>query len=215
MSFRRIITVLAGCLVAGGVLSYGCNQDDPAKPEPPAAVEFKDLTQKDDVLFNLELSYNERVINQYDKLLDDDFVFYFSRFDVDNNGTPEYWDRTTDVVVTEKILDGDRVNALSLVKLNLDYPDTSWTEVSAPPSHEGETWYRQTIGYDFKVQTRTGWEFRAHDKYVEITIRWDDTLKHWRIVRMRDGAPPQAPGALSPAGIAPVYWGTFKAQLHR
>jgi hypothetical protein len=47
---------------------------------PPPA--FRDLTERDDVFFNLQLAYNQRNIDEYNKMLDDKFIFNFSAADV-------------------------------------------------------------------------------------------------------------------------------------
>jgi hypothetical protein len=67
---------------------------------------FTNLQNKDDVLYNLELAYNERNPSEYNKLLDDNFTFIFSEADYNEGGVrfPQ-WDRTAEVRANAKILD--------------------------------------------------------------------------------------------------------------
>jgi hypothetical protein len=65
------------------------------KPGPTR--NYQDLTERDHVLNNLELCYNEQNINEYARLLDDpNFTYYFSETDFADGKTPELWDRTED-----------------------------------------------------------------------------------------------------------------------
>jgi hypothetical protein len=69
-----------------------------------AAVPYGDLTEKDHVLENLELSYNERNLVEFDKLLDANFVFFFSPADVQNGTVPfSQWDRTSELSATANL----------------------------------------------------------------------------------------------------------------
>ena len=200
-------------MIAAGIFAYGCSEDDPVKPTPPQEVQFRDLTQKDQVLFNLQLSYNERRYDEYCKLLDESFRFYFADYDVRWRGAPEYWDRNKEIHFTSLILDpvmpGD--NLIISIKLKLAYPDTNWSEEAAPQSHVGETWYNQVVPYELRVKTADDWEFRSEDQSIQITIRWDETLGHWRVVRMRDGANLTSTQLAPSLGFEPTYWGTLKA----
>ncbi|MCZ6765810.1 MAG: hypothetical protein O7D32_02645 [bacterium] len=59
---------------------------------------FEDLTDRDDVLFNLELAYNERNLNEFYRLLDADFVFHFGTADVSQGNVPvSEWPRPDEV----------------------------------------------------------------------------------------------------------------------
>ena len=205
--------LVTGCLVAAFVVIAGCGEDDPVKPEPTPKIQFKDLSQKDDALFNLELAYNERHLAECDKLLDDDFLFYFADYDVAWRGAPEYWDRVMEVLFTSKLLDPDAMSGIRIISidLQLEYPDTSWSEEAAPPSHEGETWFSQIVPYDLKVRTADNWEFHSVDQSIEITIRRDESAGHWRIVTMRDGMSVLSAQQAPSLGPEPVYWGTLKA----
>jgi len=75
-------------------------------------VEYKDLQNKHDVLFNLELAYNERNVDEYEKLLDVDFAFVFSQVDYQGGYTPQHWGDASEKDANRKILDpnlaGDR-----------------------------------------------------------------------------------------------------------
>jgi len=50
------------------ILSAGCEDSSPSKPDPEPA-QFEDLTEREDVIHNLVLSYSEHNIEEYSKLL--------------------------------------------------------------------------------------------------------------------------------------------------
>jgi len=208
-----ILIIVTGCLVAAFFVIAGCGEDDPARPEPTPKVQFKDLSQKDDVLFNLELAYNERHLAEYDKLLDGDFLFYFADYDVAWRGAPEHWDRDREVLFTSLIFDPGLPGGVRVVSvdLQLEYPDTNWSQEAAPPSHEGETWFSQIVPYELKATTADDWEFHSQDQSIEVTIRWDESAGHWRIVTMRDGISLLSAQLAPSLGFEPVYWGSLKA----
>jgi hypothetical protein len=85
--YKRTILWLI-VLVAAAGLTTSCLLD-PEKtkeePEDKTPVVFKDLTEKDDVLHNLELSYNERRFDKYEELLDADFITT-TRTELPNSG---------------------------------------------------------------------------------------------------------------------------------
>ena len=173
------------CAVAV-LLPVSCGDDKITPPEPKPIVEYKNLQNKDDVLFNLELAYNEREMIEYDKLLDDDFIFMYRGRD----GTWVQWDRDREVSVHIQILNpnlpGDK--RVISISLQLDYTEDNWTPEPPNDDHPDETWYTQTVGYDLIIKTADEWEARALNKYAEFTIRWAETSEgeHWRIVLWRD-----------------------------
>jgi len=120
----RIALIAAGCLVLAGPLLFGCGGDSAYKP-PPLDDPPPGLQHKDDILFNLELAYNERNFMQYDKLLDENFTFILSeaQYNAGEVDVPQ-WDRDVEVSKTTQIfspnLPGDK-RVISL-DLNLDYP---------------------------------------------------------------------------------------------
>jgi hypothetical protein len=188
MTVRRLL-MIAGCVIAAGFFA-ACGDDltSPPRPEP---IVFKDLTSRDDVLFNLELAYNERNIAEYAKLLDEHFVFYFGEWDYRNGTVPfEQWERAAEVESNTKILNQSNPNPNRVISidLDLDYVEDNWTEEASPTGFDGETWFGKTVSYRLVIKTADKWEYRALDLKARFTIRWAETDNgdYWRIVRWRD-----------------------------
>jgi hypothetical protein len=191
MHKRSILIFLSLVFVAG--LTTSCILDPKETKTPTGGdnkVVYKDLKEKDDVLYNLELAYNERNMTQYDKLLDDAFIFIFSPEDFSSGQTPAQWDRNAEVVSNTKILDPNLAGDKRVIQidLSLDYPADNWAEQPENEDHPGESWYTNTVDYDLIVKTADDWEHRALDLKAEFTIRWAGTPEdgHWRIILWRD-----------------------------
>jgi len=191
--YKRSILILLSLIVVAG-LTTSCildpkeqKKDDDDKPK----VDFKDLTEMDDVLFNLELAYNESRMDEYDKLLDENFTFILSEADY-NSGEVDVpqWDRDREVHVNTDILNPNLAGDLRVISidLSLDYPADNWTEQPEHPDHPGESWYFKVVDYDLVVKTADDWEHRALGLQAQFTIRWAQTEQgeHWRIILWRD-----------------------------
>jgi hypothetical protein len=188
---RSILILLSVVLVAGLTTSCILDPKEEKNVDPPEPVVFKDLLERDDVLFNLGLAYNERAMVEYNRLLDDNFVFIFSEADFNSGTTAEQWERAAEVESNTKILsqsnpDPNRVISIDLV---LDYVEGLWTEEASPPEFGDESWFGKTVTYRLVVKTADSWEYRAIDLKARYTIRWAETDNgdYWRIVRWRDG----------------------------
>jgi hypothetical protein len=211
---RISLMITTGCLMAAGLFFGGCSEDDPVQPDPPLPkIEFEDLTERDDALFNLELAYNQRRMDEYDRLLDEGFIFYFSDYDVWWRDAPESWDRQTEVLFSTVLMDPNQPGGIRFIKvsLTLDYPDSNWVEEPANPDHPDASWWHKSVRYELFVETAGGWKLHSKDQTILITVRWDDTLGHWRVVRVRDGTGLAVIQLAPSLGVEPVYWGTLKA----
>jgi hypothetical protein len=106
MIFRRALFV--GLAVAALPACQDHSLEDPADGRRGLVVQAGsctvrgDLTAKDDVLCNLEFSYRYRDLNEFSRLTDPTFVFYFSPSDV-GNGIPEQWGLTDELSATDKM----------------------------------------------------------------------------------------------------------------
>lgn len=125
---NAFLTLLCAAAV---LLPASCGDDKVTQPEPKPTVHFKDLQDKDDVLFNLELAYNERQFVEYDKLLDDNFMFILSEDDY-NSGKVDVpqWDRVLEISVNRRIFNPALAaeNRVISIDLNLDYGPDGWTD---------------------------------------------------------------------------------------
>jgi hypothetical protein len=207
---RHILIVLACAFLAAVVTS--CDEDR-VTPPPSSTDEYKNLSEKDDILYNLELSYNKRRFDKYEELLDADFIFYFAEVDYNNpNGTPEQWGRVEEVGANSRLLSpstpGD--NKVVSIDLKLEYITDSWTEEPANAVHPDEPWYVMTFGYDLVSVTAADWQFKALDRSGEITVRWDADKGKWqiRLWKDEDGGPQMF---RSSAAIEETTWGGIKS----
>jgi len=187
-----------------------CREDDPAAP-----IENKIPATKDDVLHNLELSYNDRNLPEYDKLLDDNFVMIFSDADISAGVTPDQWARAKEVNVTSQMFDPNHPDPclrVTSIDLSLDYTAEDWTIEPENESHPGESWWRKAVTYNLIMKwDNCGWERRGLGQLAEITIRWDPDLEHWRIVVWRDGVSVMLAMAPGDGAVENSSWGGIKA----
>jgi hypothetical protein len=172
-----------------------CILDPKEKPEdktPTPVVDFKDLTEKDHILFNLQLVFNEFNSTEYDKMLDGDFINYFSEADFALGITPEQWDRATETRAYAGFFDPNRDKDRVINRsLKLTYPTDNWTEITPddPVQYPDESWYFTSIRYDMSVEVDTEPQtttYIANDIKLEVTIRWDEERGHYRMIRWRD-----------------------------
>lgn len=175
---------------------------------------FEDLTCMEDVLRNLELTYDQRNYAEYEELIDENFVFIFSDEDFSAGQTPRLWDRSGELDANQNLLDPNPRGPYRAVYINLrlDYPPASWTEQPPNRDHPGESWYTKTVDYDLIVRTADSWEFRAFSLSAQFTIRYDEPPGRWRIVLWRDdvgSAMELAPGETT---VKETTWGMIKAQ---
>ncbi len=61
------------------------------------------LKEKDDVLYNLELAYNNRNIDHYVRLLVQEFIFIFSPEDFVSGKTPQFLNRNEDITAMRNL----------------------------------------------------------------------------------------------------------------
>lgn len=185
---RTTFWIIALVVVAGLTTSCILDPKDTPEEKDQPIVTFKSLQERDDVLFNLELAYNERRILEYDKLLDDAFIFYFDDADYSTNKTPVQWDRTTEVNANANMFDQNYQGDLRAITIDLEltYPAGEWTEEPENEVHPGESWYRKIVDYDLVIVTEGGMEYRALKLQAQFTIRWDDTKKLWQLRMWHD-----------------------------
>jgi len=196
-------------------VALSCEADRATPYTPVERGSYQDLTAKDDVLSNLALSYNERNLREYDKLLDDNFVMIFSAADISEGVTPDQWARAKEVDVTGQMFDPNHPTPdlrITNIDCTLDYAADDWTIEPENESHPDESWWRKVVAYDLIMKwDGVGWERRGLGLHAEITIRWDPDLEHWRIVLWRDDLTmllSRAPGEGATEGST---WGRMKA----
>jgi hypothetical protein len=113
-SWEGVLAFSIAALVAFGV---GCTDTVP----PVDGEVYLDQTSPDNVLINLQTSYKFRNIEEYAKLLADDFLFFFDPVTQEREQLPEFWNRFTDSVQTDRLF-----NSPDLIgtKIKLTYDKT-------------------------------------------------------------------------------------------
>lgn len=190
---RRILALLALGVLVTSTSSCFLSPDEKKKPDDPVDPKvFKDLTQKEDVLNNLELAYNKRNITRYDELLDPDFTFFFAPGDV--GGTiPDQWGRAEEMSTTTLLFDATlndtRYPTCRRISMNLQFESgVQWVEIR-PEDFPNETWYSTTVFYDFTIEMKPDNTYIATSgSSAEFTVRNVGTIDapHYQLVEFRD-----------------------------
>ena len=176
---KRRASVCAA-LLAIALFAVGCSDDDsPTKPSiQPTA--FKTLTTKENLIYNLVLSYQEKLIGEYEKLLlatDDgnygkEYVWFFQESDVPPDGEP-YLTRAEDILVTGNIFaaaNGSPVKPEHPIidKLQLDIDPGTWISVDSLWDEPCEDcWYTKRGYY---IEIHVGEYIIYGDAYVEFYV---------------------------------------------
>ena len=188
--WKRSVLYITSLVVVAG-LTASCIFDPEKTPgggdeKPPPS--YKDLAEKDDVLFNLQLLYPQYDWVEYNRVLDDDLIFFFSEDDI-GEGFTEFV-KDDEIRTLQHMGDNSRANAVLSINLNLSYSAGEWTAiVPEDQKYLGETWYQKTVVYNMTVQAEPNMTYISTDIKAQFTIReGEDTdgSKIWRIIRWRD-----------------------------
>jgi hypothetical protein len=206
---RQIIPLLAFVIAAAFAVSCG---DDTVTPtnNGGSAYTRKDLSNKSDVLNNIEYTYNKRDITTYDQLLDDNFTFFYTEGDVGGGGTPVQWGRPDELTTTSGLL-----AAASSIALSIDWKDehgnstVQWAEQVSG----SETWYYTTVFYHFTIKIGDTTYIPNAGSKAQFTVRNAGTAEapKWKLIEFRDLGGPSLVSATS-AATQPSTWGTVKAK---
>ena len=121
---------------AAAALFSGClfGPDDKETPSTPPDVVYKPLTDKDNVIYNLVTSYNNANIDEYTKLIHDDYIWFNQAEDVVMHGAEEFVLRDEDLARTANLFAARKGThpdaALHLAKLELELYPGSWTQIT-------------------------------------------------------------------------------------
>ena len=188
--WKRSVLYITSLVVVAG-LTASCIFDPEKTPgggdeKPPPS--YKDLAEKDDVLFNLQLLYPQYDWVEYNRVLDDDLIFFFSEDDI-GEGFTEF-EKEDEIRTLQHMGDNSRENAVLSINLNLSYSAGEWTEiVPGDQKYAGENWYQKTVVYNMTVQAEPNMTYVSTDIKAQFTIREgedQDGSKIWRIIRWRD-----------------------------
>lgn len=179
---------------------------------------YQDLNCRDDVLINLDLSYNNRNYAEFEKLLDNEFLFYFSEADHSGGQVPISWDRAAETAATTNLFDPNLPGPLRAtgVYVHLSYPAGEWTSVPVIDIHDPDlrTWYSKEVVYNITVQTVSGVDYKGNNLKAQFLIRQVeiDGKQTWQIVLWRDiGYDDQSFDVSASSAVLENTWGLIKA----
>jgi hypothetical protein len=194
--------------------SVAC-EDDPERTIIDGEENYHALTQRADVLHNLELAYNRRNVAKYEELLDPSFTFFVAPGDV-SQGLPEQWGWADEATIHARLFDNNYSGtALRCEKIMLDvlFEDgVTWVEVE-PLSSPGEKWYVATVLYVFRFDME--WDYHlisSPGAKAQFSVRnaGTDEAPRWQLVEMRDLSN-ESFGAYSSRSTETATWGKVKA----
>ena len=109
---KRFVQLTVLALVAVFVFK-GCIFD-PGKEKPVEIKGYLPQTSPENVVNNLQASYQRKEIEEYAKLLDPTFIFKFQQADIPPDLPRDYWTRDEDSTGTDALFTTDEVSTISL-----------------------------------------------------------------------------------------------------
>lgn len=213
---RRLVTL--ACLVA----LAGCGSDDPVSVENTGPAPYPDATRPDVLVENLVRSYEELRVDEYDRLVSEDMVFYFAPEDVDELGQGPTWDRDRDMLSALAMMrgwagtnpDGTTLVSIENIEMRLteDAPGAPWTS-QVPEEFAGTLMKRYRVEMDVTLSDRFLEEITGlHEFYVERDVQGPAGMGKadgaYRLRYWRDLGVPTSNGARAPETST---WGRLKA----
>lgn len=194
---RRAFWILAITLL---IPAFGSCIFAPKKAPPPEGGPgpgaYKPLDKRDNLLFNLELAYNQRNFEEYRRLLDETpgvFIFYFGQDDIDRGiaAVPQY-DVALEKATTRGLLDPNPPQGV--VRADDVILDLTYTEdeddwfATVPETHPDETWYFKDVTYRLSVRIGLTTHTQNKDVQARFTVREveEGGENIWQIVRWHD-----------------------------
>lgn len=191
--WKRTVLYITSLVVVAG-LTASCIFDPEKTPggedtKPPPS--YKDLTEKDDVLFNLQLLYPQTDATEYNRVLDDDLIFFFSEVDIGEGIPFTEFQKEDEIRALRNMGDETRPDRVLSINLRLSYSAGEWTAfIPGDQKYAGETWYKKAVVYNMTVQAEPNMTYISANIKAQFTIREgedQDGSKIWRVIRWRDG----------------------------
>jgi hypothetical protein len=151
-----------------------CSDDDPVRLDPPDQSVWPDLVEKDDVFEYLDLVYENMDVDHFPRLLDEDFIFWFSQADYNDGITPEQWRKTEELGSARNMFNNfshPKYGSITGIDLEIT-PEGLWVEVpKTEPPYAGETWYQKTAEYRIIVSTTSEFTLQSRERKALFTVR--------------------------------------------
>ncbi len=175
---ERALMLALGCIL----LCSGCILSPEEDPAPPKQEEiYKDLADKENVLYNLVQAYRYTNIDKYSELLHENYIWYNQASDFQSGKVDkEFFDRAEDISRTTGIFLAKNnrhpeQKVIDELELSLQY--ASWQRVSEIGGNPCEDCWETTRPYYIKVVTEN----------MSKTIIGDDLVKFTVVSAERDG----------------------------
>ena len=204
---RTIVALI--CVVSCAAVFVGGCSSPPAPPEFSPGPEFRDRTSPENVMYNLELAYEEMNAEEYLDCLSVDFIFYPDENDVQNPDLeiPAEWYKTDEADLHENMFgDGSDVESISLILTEID---VQYEEGN--PQDPLDDIYVYTEGVDLRVNLYGGLTYLATEN-SEFWMRVDTDQQgsggelFWEIYRWYELG-----GRRGSGDREDVTWGAIKA----
>jgi hypothetical protein len=149
-----------------------------------------DVDAPDNLLENLELSYNQRNFGEFVKLMDNSGEFTFFLGPQDIKPGKDQWGIGEELGKTQAMFDRDppagRPRA-SNIELDLIFGDEPWQPEDSP-AHPDETWYSKPVEYVLVVQVAQTTFTQNKSVFALFTARFIDVdgTPTWQIVKWHD-----------------------------
>ena len=183
-----IVTVLVLAVQFGCILSPDKGPCDNCGP--PDTNQFRPLTDKENVIYNLVLSYKVADIQRYDDLLHPDFVWHNQK-DPASPNLEEQWSRPEDFRRTSNMFKATRRAYsdpdLNLDRLELDIKAAAWEPVDSVGGAPCTDCWQTTREYYITAVTEGGDTYIGNDLSLFIVVPVDkDGTKIYQLWRQDD-----------------------------
>ena len=171
----RTKRVAALALAACMVFAFGCifgNDDDDNKPTP--VPDFKALTDKENVIYNLVQSYAKADVAHYAELLHEDYTWYFNPSDVTMGGLDTFWTRAQDLAATTNMFSAAKGQAadpdMNITTLELTIASASWAVVDSLDGNPCDDCWETTREYLLTLVMHAGEETYISNGLVAFIV---------------------------------------------
>ena len=168
-------TALAIVATVALVMNYGCilSPDEGGGGGDNNTVQFKPLTDKENVIYNLVLCYKAADFNHYNELLHPDFTFHNQK-DPLNPGLDEQWNKAQDIQITTNMFNSTRGQNpdpnWNLNKLELTITTASWAPVDSIGGAPCDDCWQTTREYYITAVTDGGDTYIGNDLSLFIVV---------------------------------------------
>jgi len=180
LALAVVALALSGCL-------FSPDEDMDRKP----VVSYKPLTDKENVIYNLVRSYKQANIDEYVKILHDDFVWFNQARDIVSLGLPEYNTRAEDSAMTARMFQaklGTHPDPNRRIReLELELHGTVWQSVTELEGVPCEDCWETTREYYLTIRMYNG-NILTGNNLVKLTVVsvMEDDQKLYKLRRADD-----------------------------